>query len=73
MMELNDGQMFHTITYGQNTMGSHASQISQNDRWKIIQYINKLQGKIVEAAEEGKEETAGTEDTQAPVTEETNG
>ena len=27
-------------------MGSHASQISQTERWKIVYYVQKLQGKL---------------------------
>ncbi len=41
--DLPDGKMFFSITYGKNLMGSHAAQVSADDRWKIILYINKLQ------------------------------
>ncbi len=43
LKDLPEGKMFWTITYGKNLMGSHASQLEQNDRWKIIQYIQTLQ------------------------------
>jgi len=43
MMDLSGGQMFHTITYGQNMMGSHASQLNHEERWLIIGYIQSLQ------------------------------
>lgn len=36
------GKMYHTITYGRNLMGSHASQLSPKQRWLIILYIDKL-------------------------------
>ena len=39
---LNDGKMFHTITYGKGLMGSHASQINKEERWLTILYINDL-------------------------------
>ena len=42
---LSEGKMFHTITYGKGNMGSHASQLTKEERWKIICYIQKLQGK----------------------------
>ena len=42
--DLPDGKMFFSITYGKNLMGSHAAQVSADDRWKIILYINHLQG-----------------------------
>lgn len=45
VQELSAGKIFHTITYGLNMMGSHASQISPEDRWKIVHYVQKLQGK----------------------------
>jgi len=40
---LNEGKMFHTLTYGKGNMGSHASQITKVERWKIIHYITSLQ------------------------------
>lgn len=38
-----EGHIFHTITFGRNRMWSHASQISVDDRWKIVQYVQTLQ------------------------------
>ena len=43
MKNLTDGHMYHAITYGFNAMGPHASQISSEERWKIIMYVNQLQ------------------------------
>lgn len=43
LLNLPEGKMFHTITYGKGLMGSHASQLSQEERWQVIQYIHKLQ------------------------------
>lgn len=40
---LEEGKMFHAIHYGKNLMPSHASQLSKEERWKIIRYIQKLQ------------------------------
>ena len=42
---LADGNLFHVITLGRNNMPSHAAQVSADDRWKVILYIRKLQGK----------------------------
>jgi mono/diheme cytochrome c family protein len=42
---LPDGNMFHVITVGRNNMPSHAAQVSVDDRWKVILYIRKLQGR----------------------------
>jgi mono/diheme cytochrome c family protein len=45
LKDLPEGKMFHTITYGKGLMGSHASQLSVDDRWKVIRYVQTLQGK----------------------------
>lgn len=38
-LSLAEGKMFHTITYGKGLMGSHASQLSQEERWKLVHFI----------------------------------
>jgi len=38
-----DGQMFYSITYGKNLMGSYASQLSKKQRWMIVHYIKAQQ------------------------------
>ncbi len=38
-----DGQIYHVITAGWSRMKSYASQISPEDRWKIVLYMRKLQ------------------------------
>jgi len=39
-----EGEIFHVISVGWGVMGAHASQISQEDRWRISAYVkNKLQ------------------------------
>ena len=43
MKDLSDGKIYHTIQYGINLMGSHASQLSNSERWKIIMYVHELQ------------------------------
>ena len=40
-----EGQMFYSITYGKNLMGSYASQLSAKQRWQVIHYIKTKQGK----------------------------
>ena len=40
---LPDGTMFHIITRGKGNMPPHASQISEDDRWKAVVYIRSLQ------------------------------
>ena len=43
MSELSEGHIFHAITYGLNAMGPHSSQITQEERWKIVHYVQELQ------------------------------
>jgi mono/diheme cytochrome c family protein len=38
-----EGTMFHSITYGKNSMGGHASQLSTEQRWMIVHYIKEKQ------------------------------
>ncbi|MBM4166242.1 MAG: cytochrome c [Ignavibacteria bacterium] len=42
-LKMKDGQMFHILTYGQANMPSLASQISFDDRWKVILHVRSLQ------------------------------
>jgi len=43
MKDLTDGKIYHTITYGVNAMGSYASQLNPEERWKVIMYVHHLQ------------------------------
>ena len=43
LKNLPEGKMFHTLQYGKGMMGSHASQLTIEDRWKIIRYVQTLQ------------------------------
>lgn len=40
-----DGQMFYSVAYGKNLMGSYASQLSRKQRWMIIAYIKENKNK----------------------------
>lgn len=44
LKNLPEGKIFHSITYGKNSMGSHASQLTAEERWKLVYYVQKLQG-----------------------------
>lgn len=52
LKNLPEGKIFHTLMYGKGLMGSHASQLSQEERWKLVHYVQKLQhlGDVVVAA-----------------------
>lgn len=45
LKDLPAGTIFYSITYGKGMMGSHASQLNKEERWKIVHYVEKLQGK----------------------------
>ena len=38
-LAISEGKMFHTLTYGKNLMGSHASQLTKEERWTLIYFI----------------------------------
>ncbi|MEK6451605.1 MULTISPECIES: c-type cytochrome [unclassified Myroides] len=40
--ELTEGGIYHVITYGLNSMGSHANQLNQHERWLVTDYVLKL-------------------------------
>lgn len=41
--QLSGGHVFHVITHGKGRMGAHGSQVQQEDRWKIVRYVETLQ------------------------------
>lgn len=43
LKNLPEGKMYHTLQYGKGMMGSHASQLTAEERWKIIRYVQTLQ------------------------------
>jgi mono/diheme cytochrome c family protein len=57
-VELKDGTMFHSITYGKNNMGSYASQLDRKQRWMLVQYIRTLQPKPAAAGVAKADSTA---------------
>lgn len=52
LKNLPEGKMYHTLQYGKGMMGSHASQLTAEERWKILRYVQTLQnpGGVVVAA-----------------------
>jgi mono/diheme cytochrome c family protein len=43
---INEGSVFHVVTYGLNSMGSHANQLSQEERWLVAAYVMQLKSKL---------------------------
>lgn len=56
-----EGQMFYSVTYGKGQMGSYASQLSTTQRWMVIQYIKAKQAE----AKGGSSTGAAAADTTA--------
>lgn len=44
--DITEGSIFHVITYGKNMMGSHASQLTSEERWKVTQHVLKLRSQL---------------------------
>lgn len=63
LKNLPEGKIFHTITYGKGSMGSHASQLTQLERWKLVVYVQKLQGPKEAASDSTKTVAAVTATT----------
>ncbi len=43
LKDVNDGHIYHVITHGTGRMWPHGSQISSENRWKIVLYVHWLQ------------------------------
>ena len=43
IVELADGELFNTVSYGKNNMQGYAPQIEVEDRWAVIAYLRALQ------------------------------
>ncbi len=74
--DINIGTIFHVITYGKGVMGSHASQVTPEERWKISQYVMNLRTALASgggaAASEGGADTTANTDAANTGTEATN-
>jgi cytochrome c5 len=43
IVKFTDGEIFHVITNGRNTMGAYGPNVPAEDRWAIIAYLRALQ------------------------------
>jgi mono/diheme cytochrome c family protein len=43
IVEMADGEIFNTITFGKNTMGAYGPIVPEQDRWAIVAYLRALQ------------------------------
>tara|TARA_E500000331_G_scaffold330217_1_gene351531 strand:+ start:169 stop:714 length:546 start_codon:yes stop_codon:yes gene_type:complete len=45
--DITEGSIYHVLMHGINLMGSHASQVNQEERWKISQYVLELRNELI--------------------------
>ncbi len=43
---ITEGSIYHVMYYGRNTMGSHAAQVNEEERWQIVAYVLKLKADL---------------------------
>ncbi|RNC88445.1 MAG: cytochrome c [Winogradskyella sp.] len=44
--ELTAGSIYHVIYYGKNSMGSYANFMSEEERWQVVAYVEKLKAEL---------------------------
>ena len=44
--DINEGSIYHIMTYGINSMGAYSNQIDQHERWLVAAYVVKLKAKL---------------------------
>ncbi len=40
--DITEGSIYHVIMYGRNLMGSHSGQLTEDERWNVVQYVEHL-------------------------------
>ena len=40
--DITEGSIYHVIMHGLNMMGSHASQLTEEERWQVVAYVQEL-------------------------------
>ena len=52
LVNMADGEIFNTITYGKNLMGAYGPNVPVLDRWAIIYYVRTLQRSQLASADD---------------------
>jgi hypothetical protein len=60
IVELADGELFNTISYGKNLMQGYAANLPVQDRWAAVAYLRALQLSRLGALDEVPEAVRGT-------------
>ena len=45
--DLTEGSIYHVIMHGRNLMGSHASQLTGEERWQVVNHVQKLRNDLL--------------------------
>lgn len=45
--EITEGSIYQVIMYGRNLMGSHASQLTEKERWQVTMYVQQLRSELL--------------------------
>lgn len=45
--DITEGSIYQVIMYGRNMMGSHASQLTEEERWQVAMYVQKLRNELL--------------------------
>ncbi|WP_386128106.1 c-type cytochrome [Winogradskyella litorisediminis] len=43
---ITEGSIYHVIYYGKNSMGSYANFMSEEERWQVVAYVEKLKADL---------------------------
>jgi mono/diheme cytochrome c family protein len=62
LRNITEGEMYQTLEYGKNLMGSHAGQLTVEQRCKVIRYVQTLQ-KLGQSSDSTKTTSATSKDS----------
>lgn len=43
---ITEGSIYHVIMFGKGIMGSHAGQLTNKERWQVVQYVEQLKNDL---------------------------
>jgi mono/diheme cytochrome c family protein len=63
LRQMPDGEIFHVITAGRNTMLPYADKLSPEERWAVVAYVRALQrtqqGKVADVSDAAAKQSLG--------------
>ena len=45
--DITEGSIYHVIMHGKNMMGSHASQLTEKERWLVVKHVQELRNDLL--------------------------